>query len=110
MTIPRDKLLHLAAGLVASGFGLLLWVAFDLALDVGRAALPPVVLAATLTAAMTKEAADQLANLQAAKAGQPAPHDASWLDMGYTVAPGALIAAGLIWGPTLLDHFRNQFN
>lgn len=95
MNIPKDKLLHLAAGAIAAGIGMLVWALADQLLALEYKSLAVAALAGAVCAGFTKEATDRLENLRAKKNGRPPPHDASWLDMGYTAAAG-LAAAGVV--------------
>lgn len=92
--MPRDKLLHIAVGLLATLFGLLAWL---LAAKAGLAPLSglPAALALTTTVAgLAKEGADYMDNRV-----QPGMHGVDPLDALATSAPGwvaGLVAAQLL--------------
>ena len=89
-TIPRDKLIHAAGGLiVALGCAALAW----LLLGFGLAPLTVAILIAGVAAALSVEAAQWSANRSALALNLPTRHDISATDALLSLAPAVVVAA-----------------
>jgi len=98
LKIPRDKLLHLAAGAGAAAVGLVLWY---LAMLVPVLAAHPLATGLSLGGLMvglTKEVADKLDNVLMRKQGAPALHGVDVLDAIVTWLGATALAGCLVWG------------
>lgn len=96
--IPRDKLLHLAAGAGAAALGLVLW---HLATLVPLLAAHPLATGLSIGGLMvgvTKEVADAMDNALMRKQGAPAIHEVGWGDALATWGGANLLAGLLVWG------------
>ena len=90
-----DKLKHFAAGLMVALFVIVAWLALGALVGVPMAALPYVLIVASLVAGVVKEACDYLDNRALAAVGSPPMHTVETLDVFATFLPG-LICAVLI--------------
>ena len=94
MTIPRDKLLHLAVGAVVALLTFGLWNLLVLVQPAHPVAVGLVVTAFIVGAA--KEATDRLDNLLMYRRGLVAMHGVEWLDLVATTAGGVVAALVLV--------------
>jgi hypothetical protein len=86
MNIPKDKLQHAAAGLLAALVSLALWVVAAHAGLVPLAGAPGAVVLGALVCGITKEGADYMANRV-----RPGSHGVELLDALATAAPGLVV-------------------